>query len=137
MALSRPIEYLRTLAPARIVLWCYLLWYLSMASMHFDPSPRLWLTSLGLGVLIGIGLVLSIGRGAQLPDAWTLTRLFMMPFCVSSFAALIKDRGFILVFSSALRENAVAAGACILFLLITYGARWGKPLRADSRAMGG
>jgi hypothetical protein len=31
MSLSRPIDYLRTLPPPRLVLWCYLLWYLSMA----------------------------------------------------------------------------------------------------------
>jgi hypothetical protein len=133
MMLSRPIEYLRTLSGGRLVLWCYLLWFLSMAWMHFDPSPRLWLTSLGLGVLIGAGLVLSIARGAvQLPDFWTLARLFMMPFCVSSFAALIKDRGFVLIFSPVWKENAVALSACALFLLISYGSRWTKPIRRDA-----
>jgi hypothetical protein len=55
----------------------------------------------------------------------------MMPFCVSSFAALIKERGFVLVFSPELRENAVAVGTCVLFLLISYGARRVKPVRAD------
>jgi len=126
MALSRPIDYLRTLPPPRLVLWCYLLWYLSMASMHFDPSPRLWLTSLGLSILIGVGLLLSIScSDSRLPDFWTIARLFLMPFCVSSFAALIKDRAFVLVFSPVLRENAVAVGICALFVLISYGARWG------------
>jgi hypothetical protein len=132
MALQRPIDYLRSLPGPRIVLWCYLLWYLSMASMHFDPSPRLWVTSLGLGVLIGVGLILSIGRGAQLPDAWTLARLFMMPFCVSSFAALVKGRDFVLVFSPVLRENLIAASACVAFLALAYGARWIKPARSPS-----
>ena len=30
---------------------------------------------------------------------WPTVRLFMMPFCVSSFAALVKGKGFYLVFS--------------------------------------
>jgi hypothetical protein len=133
MVSFRPVEYLRTLTGGRLVLWCYLLWYLSMAWMHFDPSLRLWLTSLGLGVLIGAGLVLSVTRGAvHLPDFWTLARLFLMPFCVSSFAALIKDRGFVLIFSPTLKENGVAFSVCALFLLISFGARWIKPMRRDA-----
>ena len=31
-------------------------------------------------------------------DRWQIFRLFLMPFCVSSFAALVKDAGFLLVF---------------------------------------
>jgi hypothetical protein len=132
MSWFRPIEYLRSLQPGKLVLWCYAMWYVSMACMHFDPSPRLWLTSLGLAVLIGVGLVLSIRRGdAPLPDFWTVARLLMMPFCVSSFSALIKDRGFVLIFSPVLRENAVAFGACALFLLVSWGARWIKPVGAS------
>jgi hypothetical protein len=35
MVSFRPVEYLRTLTGGRLVLWCYLLWYLSMAWMHW------------------------------------------------------------------------------------------------------
>ena len=42
--------YLAGLTPARTVLWCYLLWYLVVLVRYFDPSPRLWLTSLGLSL---------------------------------------------------------------------------------------
>ena len=120
MSLLRPIEYLGTLSPTKRVLWCYLMWYLTMAWMHFDPSPRLWLTSLGIAVVIGMGLVFSVrGANAPRPDFWTLARLFLMPFCVSSFAALIKDRGFVVIFSPTLSENLVALGACALFLLLS------------------
>ena len=130
MSLLRPIEYLRDLSPTKRVLWCYLLWWVSMAWMHFDPSPRLWLTSLGISVVIGIGLVFSVrGDNAPRPDFWTMARLFMMPFCVSSFAALIKDRGFVLVFSPRLSENAVALGACGVFVLLSWSLRIGAPTR--------
>jgi hypothetical protein len=39
----------------------------------------------------------------------------LTPFCVSSFAALVKGRGFVLIFSPDWREMAVAAGLCVLF----------------------
>jgi hypothetical protein len=39
-----------------------------------------------------------------------------MPFCVSSFAALVKDRGFILVFSPDWRDLAIGGGLILLFL---------------------
>jgi hypothetical protein len=38
-----------------------------------------------------------------------------MPFCVSSFAALVKDEGFVLVFSPHPGEIALALGLCAAF----------------------
>jgi hypothetical protein len=46
-----------------------------------------------------------------------------MPFCVSSFAALVKERGFILVFSPQLRENGVALVLCAALLAAVRLAR--------------
>jgi hypothetical protein len=133
----RIASYFRTLQMPKSVLWCYLLWYLSMAAMHFDPSPRLWLTAAGLSAVIGTGLILSVSRpGAERPDVWTVLRLFMMPFCVSSFSALIKDRGFVLIFSPVLAENAFAAGTCLVFLLICYALRkWPWVMTGDAVRM--
>jgi hypothetical protein len=54
--------------------------------------------------------------GKPPPDRWTTVRLFLMPFCVSSFSQLIKGRGFVLVFPPDLRELVLAAGACMLFV---------------------
>jgi hypothetical protein len=47
----------------------------------------------------------------------------MAPFAVSSFAALIKGKGFVLVIFPTLRENAIAAGACALFAAAALAAR--------------
>ena len=51
-------------------------------------------------------------------DFWQKFRLFLMPFCVSSFAALVKDAGYILIFPPAWKENAAGLGAIAAFLLM-------------------
>ena len=77
--------------------------------------------ALGISLLIGLALYLSVrDPGKAPPDRWTILRLFMMPFCVSSFSALIKGRGFVLVFPPDPRELAVSFGACALFLLCVF-----------------
>jgi hypothetical protein len=89
-----------------------------MAGFYFDPSPRQWLTSTGLSLIIGLALILSISApGAQRPNRWQLMRLFLIPFCVSSFAALVKDHGFILVFSPKPAETFLAFSLCGAFCL--------------------
>jgi hypothetical protein len=84
---------------------------------YFDASHRLWLTSLGLSLIIGFALVIStragIADGVKL-GFWSTVRLFLMPFCVSSFAALVKGKGFFLIFSPKPLEIGVAAGGCLL-----------------------
>ena len=45
-------------------------------------------------------------------ERWQVIRLFMMPFCVSSFSALVKGRGFFLIFSPNLDEILIAVGLC-------------------------
>jgi hypothetical protein len=57
----------------------------------------------------------------------------MMPFCVSSFSALIKGQGFVLIFSPLLSENIVASSVCGAFLLTHFGLRWARPERAVAR----
>lgn len=115
----RLVRYLAELSPPRLVLWCYLLWYACVLVRYFDPSPRLWLSSLGISVIIGTGLYLSTAHGGRVRtrlEAWQVVRLYMMPFCVSSFAALIKGRGFILVFDPSWMANLTASAACAAFV---------------------
>ena len=114
--------YLRNLNRGRLILWCYLVWYLVVLVRYFDPSPRLWLTSLGLSAIIGIALYLSATAGATQVrlDRWIIFRLFLMPLCVSSFAALVKGKDFILIFSPDLKENLLAVGLCALFCAVVW-----------------
>jgi hypothetical protein len=116
--LSARTGYLANLNPARSVLWCYLIWYLVVLVRYFDASAGLWLTSLGLSGIIGTGLYLGTARARTTPtklDRWQIGRLYMMPFCVSSFAALIKDKQFWLVFHPDWQGNLLGVGGCALF----------------------
>ena len=118
------MRYLANLTAGRIVLWCYLIWYLFFATRYFDPSPALWLTSVGLSGIIGIALVISTWKGKDALDRWQTFRLFLMPFCVSSFAALVKGRDFILVFSSSLREDLLALACCAAFCALVAAVKF-------------
>jgi hypothetical protein len=111
------LRYLARLPAGKIVLWCFLLWYLATVIHHFDPSPALWLNALGISAIIGFALWLSVREpGRPPPDRWTTLRLFLMPFCVSSFSQLIKDRGFVLVFPPDPHEIVVSLAACAAFV---------------------
>lgn len=122
------IRYLADLTLPRQVLWCYLIWWLFVLGRYFDPSPTLWLSSLGIAAIIGTGLFLSTAHGgrARTPlEPWQIARLYIMPFCVSSFAALIKGRGFILVFDPVLSANASALLTCAgLIASAALARRW-------------
>ena len=127
MVLVAPLRrYLAELSPGRIILWCYAIWYLLNVSNHFDPNPRLWITSMGLSVIIGFGLLLSTtasdSRRITL-DRWVVFRLFLMPFCVSSFGALVKDAGYILIFPPSLKENLLGLACITVFLFIVWLAK--------------
>jgi hypothetical protein len=109
------LRYLTNLSTGRLILWCYFIWYCVVLVRYFDPTPRLWLTSLGLSGIIGLALYISTAAaGAQRVKLgfWPTFRLFLMPFCVSSFAALVKGKGFFLVFSPKLGEILWALGLC-------------------------
>ena len=126
------LRYLANLSAGRLILWCYFIWYLVVLVRYFDPSMRLWLTSLGLGVIIGFALYLSTVSGTNKVklEFWQLFRLFLMPFCVSSFAALVKGKGFLLIFSPKVEETGIAMTLC-LALCAVVGIL--KRLRVDHR----
>lgn len=116
-------SYFAGLTPGRTVLWCYAIWYVVNVWNHFDPKPRLWLTSLGLSAIIGFALLLSTtssNKGKMSLEGWQVFRLFLMPFCVSSFAALVKNAGYVLVFPPSLEENLAGLFAIALFLAMVW-----------------
>lgn len=113
------IQYLYELKLAKAILWCYLIWYVVIIYFYFDPSLKLWLNAIGISLVIGTGLLLSVAsRKTGKRDHWQTFRLYLMPFCVSSFSALIKGQGFIVFASPKAKENLVAVSGCVLFILI-------------------
>lgn len=108
----RAIAYFAKLKLPKLVLWCYLSWYLAIVPFYFDPSPVIWLSALGISALIGIALIFATKVPGQPMDAWTKFRLFLFPFCVSSYSALIKGRGFILLFPTELKPLCAGMAAC-------------------------
>ena len=124
--MRRLIHYLATLTTGRIILWCYAIWYVVNVAYHFDSRPRIWITSIGLSAIIGMALLISTrssSRGTTALDRWQVFRLYLMPFCVSSFAALVKDAGYILVFPPTLRENLVGLGLIAAFVALVLVLR--------------
>ena len=109
----RVIDYFAKLRVPKLVLWCYLAWYLAIIPFYFDPSPVIWLSAAGISALIGIALIFATKVPGQAMDGWTKFRLFLFPFCVSSYSALIKGKGFILLFPTELRPLLAGIAACV------------------------
>lgn len=121
MKINTMIRYFKNISNGKMVLWCYLIWYVVTVYYYFDSSLGIWLNSVGLSIVIGIALMLSVSNtNIQQKDHWQTFRLFMMPFCVSSFASLIKDQGFVLILPPKPHEQIVSIGACIIFLSLVY-----------------
>ena len=115
------LTYIAKLTLNKIILWCYLLWYLVTLYFYFDPSSRIWLNAVGISVVIGIALSLGVSRpaGSQ-KDNWQTIRLFLTPFCVSSFSALTKDHNFILVIPPKPTEQITLLASCLCFVALVY-----------------
>jgi hypothetical protein len=115
------IQYLSDIKIGKVVLWCYLIWYVVIVYFYFDPSPKTWMNALGISAVIGTGLVLSVSSDkSERVNYWQTFRLYLMPFCVSSFSASIKDHGFIVFVSPKITETLVAISCCALFLAIVF-----------------
>lgn len=112
------VRYFANLPVPRLVLWCYLVWYFTMAAFYFDPSPVIWLTALGMSGLIGIALIFATKVPGQAMDRWTMFRLFLFPFCVSSYSALIKGKGFFLIFPTETRPLLGGVVACVVVVIL-------------------
>ena len=115
------IRYFKNISNGKLVLWCYLIWYGVTLYYYFDSSLGIWLNSIGISIVIGIALMLSVtNSNSQQKDHWQTFRLFMMPFCVSSFSSLIKGQGFILIVPPKSIDQITSVGSCIIFLILVF-----------------
>jgi hypothetical protein len=121
------IGYLSRLSNGVKILWCYLIWYLYFGLEYFEPDLELWFRSLGIALLVGFALNInsfcSFKGIINTSNKWQVLRFFVIPFCVSSFPVLIKDKGFFVFFSSSMKENLIALSLCMLFLSLTWISR--------------
>lgn len=129
------IRYFALLGVGRVILWCYLIWYLVTVVYYFDPSPAVWLNSLGISLVVGVALFLSVSNsGSGKAGRWQTFRLFVMPFCVSSFSSLIKGQGYILIVPPELPVLIASVGWCAVFIAFVLGV---KHINKASVASGG
>lgn len=120
------LAYLAGLRYPMVILWCYFCWYIAMLVFYFEPDIQVWLTSLGLSFIIGLAYNLNaMSRSAEKValDPWIAFRFFFMPLCVSSFAGLIKGKGFFMIFPSNWIENATGLALCLMFLTLVWISR--------------
>jgi hypothetical protein len=111
------IRYIYEIKLGKAILWCYFIWYIVVVYFYFDASPKIWINSVGISAVIGTGLMLSVASNkTNEKDFWQTFRLYLMPFCVSSFSALIKERGFIVFVPPKIQETIAAILCCVLFL---------------------
>ena len=119
--MKRLIKYIYEIKLDKVILWCYFIWYITVVYFYFDPSPKLWINSIGISVVIGTGLILSVSsEKVRVKDHWQTFRLYLMPFCVSSFSALIKEHGFVVFISPKITDTIVSVVSCVVFLLTVF-----------------
>jgi len=117
------LDYLKQISTAKQLLWSYLIWYSAIAIMYFDPTPGVWVAAIGMSCVVGLALVLSTCSWPvemRSLKSWQTFRLFLIPFCVSSYSSLIKGKGFFLVFPPALSQNLAGFTLVGGFLLLTF-----------------
>jgi hypothetical protein len=114
------IAYIASLKLPKLILWCYLAWYVAIVVRYFDPMPSLWISSLGIAVIIGFALTLATQQKDHKADRWVLFRLYVFPFCVSSYSALIKGEGLFLLFPTEIKGLLSGVIACSVVVFVHW-----------------
>lgn len=121
-----PLNYLGRLDMRRSLLWSGFIWYAVLMARHATLASGPWLNAVGIALVVGLILaanaIPSGGTWRQL-GRWPLLRFFLIPFCVSSFSAAMRDAGLVAIFPRDLADNLIAGAAVAAFLLATAAAR--------------
>jgi len=127
----KPVAYLAGLDSARMFLWSGLIWYLTMSLRHPPVSAVTWLQSAGIAFVVGAILLANTSESGGAPRPrkfWPTARLFIIPFCVSSFSMTMHASGLVLIFSREMRDNLWGLAAVSSFLLLCRAARLNCPV---------
>lgn len=99
----------RQLAWPRHALNAAFFWYFGMMLFHGRSlTSAALIQALGLSLLVGTLLMGNALGGAPLRHR-QIARFYLIPFCVASFSAATAPADFVVIFSTALHENALAA----------------------------
>ena len=102
--------------------------------LSLTRSPVKQVEALGMSVLIGFALLCATRAPGRPLDRWTVFRLFLFPFCVSSYSTLIKGKGFFLIFPTERWPLLAGIGACAALVAFQRGCRAVARLSAGDRA---
>lgn len=127
------VKYVLKMKTPKIILWCYLIWYFSIISIYFESSIKLWASSIGISLIIGFALILSTNQQGIKQDKWVKFRLFLFPFCVSSYSAIIKGHDFILLFPNNKIHFLIGAMNCLLFIILIWSIKKGYKFYAKAK----
>ena len=95
-----------------LTLTFYFIWYVYIVVIHFDSTFEIWSNALVIALVVGVALNANAGHSDH-RDNWAKTaRFFVIPFCVSSYAALIKDAGFFFIFPTDVMEVITGLAIC-------------------------
>ncbi len=81
------VRYFANLPGSRLILWSYVIWWLVIGAYYFTPDPHIWVTSLGIGLIVGFALMLCTGPitlDRFRTRFWESLRLFICPFMLSN-----------------------------------------------------
>lgn len=121
-----PLRYLARLEARRVLLWSALIWYAVTMARHATANPDIWLGAAGVAGVVGVILAANAippGGTWRALGFWPAARFFLIPFCVSSFSAVMREVGFVVIFPRNVADNLAAGGAVAAFLLLCGAAR--------------
>jgi hypothetical protein len=127
------VKYVLKMKTPKKILWCYLIWYFSIISFYFESSIKLWASSIGISLIIGFALILSTTQQGIKQDKWVKFRLFLFPFCVSSYSAIIKGHDFILLFPNNKIHFLISAMNCLLFVILIWSIKKGYKFYVNAK----
>jgi len=120
------IRYLAHLDSRRALLWSGFIWYAVLMGRHATLMPGPLVNAAGIALVVGLMLTANAipagGTWRQL-NRWSLLRFFLIPFCVASFSAAMRDAGLIVIFLRNPADNVFAAAAVAGFMLLCAVAR--------------
>mmetsp|Transcript_22031 Transcript_22031/g.32836 ORF Transcript_22031/g.32836 Transcript_22031/m.32836 type:complete len:182 (-) Transcript_22031:204-749(-) len=102
--------------------WWLTIWYLYILSFYGSADPKMWGSAVGIAIIIGCTLFSNMYYAPfdkfMEKNDWVVIRVFIIPFCVSSYSQVIqkKEDEFAFIFP---RDAGIALGGIVFASVIT------------------